>query len=306
MGGLHYAEAVRASVSVAILTSAMATAVLAQSPTDLARIQRSLEGLIARSGAEVAVVWQPLDQEDPTRGIHLNATTRFHAASMMKVPVMVELFRQVESGRMTLDDTLVVTNKFRSVVDGSPYELAATEDSDREVYRAIGRPLSYRALCEAMITVSSNLAANLLIDRLDPAMIRQTTAGLGAAGLEVLRGVEDQKAFDQGLNNSTDAASLATLFWKIGRGEAVSRAASTAMVDVLARQQFNDAIPAGLPKGTRVAHKTGSITRIRHDGGIVFAPRPYVLVVLSRGLDDAREADVLIAAVARIVDELAR
>lgn len=284
----------------------MAAVVPAQSPTEVARVQQSIEGLIARSGAEVAVVWQPLDQDDPAHGIHLNATAGFHAASMMKVPVMVELFQQVESGTFALEDTLVVSNRFRSIVDGSLYELAATEDSDREVYRAIGQPLSYRALCEAMITTSSNLAANLLIDRLGPAEIRRTTAGLGAAGLEVLRGVEDQKAFDRGLNNSTDASSLATLFRRIGRHEAVSRSASAAMVDILARQRFNSAIPAGLPEGTRVAHKTGSITRIRHDGGIVFATRPYVLVVLTRGLDDAREADALIAAIATAVDGLAR
>lgn len=297
----------RLSAPALVLASTVTAGLPFQTPaSDLDRARRSVETLAEEHGAEVAVVWQPLDEADPERGLRLNPTRRFHAASMMKVPVMVELFRQVELGRVSLEDTLVVTNRFRSIVDGSPYELDASEDSDGEIYRAIGRPLTYRALCEAMITVSSNLAANLLIDRLDPAVIRRTTAGLGAAGLEVLRGVEDQKAFDQGLSNSTDAGSLATLFRKIGRGEAVSRDASAAMVDILARQHFTEGIPAGLPAGIRVAHKTGSITRIRHDGGIVYASRPYVLVVLTRGLDDGDEADALIAAVARIVHPLAR
>ena len=124
-----------------------------------------------------------------------------------------------QNGDLKLDDTVLVTNRFRSIVDGSAYELSIADDSDAEVYRLAGRPIAYRALNEAMITVSSNLAANILIDRLDPAAIRRTMAALGASGIEVLRGVEDQEAFDKGLNNTTDASALATLFWKLGRGE---------------------------------------------------------------------------------------
>lgn len=262
----------------------------------------TLEGLIARSGADVAVVWRPLDPAaDVATSVRVGATTVFHAASTMKLPVLIELFRQAEAGRIGLDDTLVVSNRFSSIVDGSPYELSATEDSDGTVYKAIGHPMSYRALAEAMITTSSNLAANILIDRLSAVSIQRTTDGLGAAGMRVLRGVEDQKAFDQGLNNTTTAEALGALLWKLGRGEVVSRAASAAMVDILARQHFRAGIPAGVPEGIRVAHKTGSITRIRHDAGIVFADRPYVLVVLTRGLDDGATADALIAKISEAV-----
>ncbi|MEZ5318922.1 MAG: serine hydrolase [Vicinamibacterales bacterium] len=267
----------------------------------VADARRAITGLIEASGHEAAVVWRPL-AATPGSGpaIEINARTRFHAASTMKVPVMIELFRQAAGGRFSLDDTIVVTNRFRSIVDGSPYELSTTEDSDGEVYTQIGKPMSYRALCEAMITVSSNLATNVLIDRLDPAAIRKTMAALGASGIEVLRGVEDQKAFDRGMSNTTDADALATLLWKLGRGEVVSRDASEQMVAILSRQHFNEGIPAGLPPGLRVAHKTGSITAIRHDAAIVYAPRPYVLVVLTRGFDKPEEADALIAAISRI------
>ncbi len=109
---------------------------------------------------------------------------------------------------------------------------------------------------------------------------------MGASGMQVLRGVEDQKAFDAGKNNTTDALGLLTLFEAIGKGKAVSPKASTEMVEILQRQKFNDAIPAGLPAGTLVAHKTGTITRIHHDAGIVYAARPYVLVILTRGILD--------------------
>jgi beta-lactamase class A len=219
----------------------------------------------------------------------------------MKVPVMIELFTQARAGRLTLDDEVLVTNSFHSIVDGSPYELSASEDSDGETYKAIGKKLSLRALCETMITASGNLAANVLVERLGAKNIQTTTDGLGAGGMQVLRGVEDQKAFDKGLNNTTDAAALATLFEKLARGEVVSRADSAEMIAILKRQKHNEGIPAGLPAGIDVAHKTGEITRIHHDAGVVYAKRPYVLVVLVRGIDDQAASGRLIAEISRIV-----
>jgi beta-lactamase class A len=154
-----------------------------------------------------------------------------------------------------------------------------------------------------MITVSSNFATNLLIEKLDVEKVKATVRRLGADGMKVLRGVEDSKAFEKGLNNETTARGLLILFEKLGRGEAVSATADREMIEVLKRQEFRDAIPAGLPAGTTVAHKTGSITRIQHDAGIVYGPRPYVLVVLVRGIDDGNVAKKVIAAISRAVWE---
>jgi beta-lactamase class A len=225
----------------------------------------------------------------------------FHAASTMKVPVMIELFRQVHTGTMKLDDTIVIKNEFRSIVDGSPYKLSEGDDSDREVYAAVGTPMTIRRLCELMITVSSNFAANILIDRLGAANVQRTVVSLGAEGMQVLRGVEDQKAFDKGLNNTTTARGLLMLFDAIAHGKAVDAPSDSAMVEILKRQQFNDGIPAGLPAGTVVAHKTGSITRIHHDAGIVYGPRPYVLVILVRGIEDQKKSAALMADLSRQV-----
>jgi len=260
-----------------------------------------VRALIAASRAEVAVIVRPLDAPASADIVSIQPALVFHAASTMKVPVMIELFRQAEAGRLRLDDTIVVTNAFHSMVDGSPYQLSTSEDSDGETYKAIGRPVTYRALCDAMITVSSNLAANNLIEALGAKNIQATVDRLGASGIRVLRGVEDQKAFDAGMNNTTTAEALATLFTAIGRGEAVSRGASAAMIDILKRQQLNDGIPAGLPSGVQVAHKTGTITAIHHDAGIVFAARPYVLVVLVRGIDDQKISAKLIADISRAI-----
>jgi beta-lactamase class A len=150
-----------------------------------------------------------------------------------------------------------------------------------------------------MITVSSNFAANLLIERVGAENVRKTVTRLGADGMVVLRGVEDQKAFDKGMNNETTARALEVLLLKLAQGKAVSPNADAEMVAILKRQKFHDAIPAGLPEGTIVAHKTGNITKIHHDAAIVYGPRPYVLVVLVRGIQDDKVSGPLIASISR-------
>ncbi|MCL4811671.1 MAG: serine hydrolase [Vicinamibacteraceae bacterium] len=262
-------------------------------------LRTRLEARIARSGAEVAVAMRTVDGRTE---LLLAPDLEFHAASTMKVPVMIELWRQAAAGTLSLDDELVLVNEFTSVFDGSAYSLTAGDDSDSEIYTMVGTRRTLRDLCEAMITVSSNLATNVLVDHLGVERIRATVRDLGAEGMNVRRGVEDTKAFQAGLNNTTTARGLLVLFEALARGTAVSADASREMIDVLARQRFNNAIPAGLPPGTRVAHKTGSITRIHHDAGVVFGPRPYVLVVLVRGLADHTASAALIADLTRLVD----
>ena len=275
---------------------------LLQAPAPSA-LESSLRKTIAASGAEVAVAYRTLDGRSE---VLIDPDKVFHAASTMKVPVMIELFRQVNAGTIKLDDTIVIKNEFRSIVDGSPYKLSEGDDSDKEVYAAVGAPMTMRRLCELMITVSSNFAANILIDRLGAANVQRTVASLGAEGMQVLRGVEDQKAFDKGLNNTTTARGLLVLFEAIAHGKAAGATADAAMVDILERQQFNDAIPAGVPSGTPIAHKTGSITRIHHDAGIVYGPRPYVLVILVRGIEDQKKSAALMADLSRQVFDATR
>jgi beta-lactamase class A len=121
--------------------------------------------------------------------------------------------------------------------------------------------------------------------------------------MQVRRGDEEQKAFDKGLNNPTTARALLVLLERLANGRAVDGAADAEMVAVLKRQTFNDAIPAGLPAGLAVAHKTGTITRIHHDAGIVYAKRPYVLVVLVRGIGEQKQSAALIARLSRLAFE---
>ena len=273
-------------------TVALVAALLA--PDVTVEIQR----LIMASGADVAVAFRTLDGRDE---LLIQPDITFHAASTMKVPVLIELFRQARAGLLSLDDLIPVVNQFHSIVDGSVFTLDTGDDSDAEVYKHVGSSMSYRNLAEAMITVSSNFATNLIIEHLGAKNIQKTTDAIGAPDMHVLRGVEDDKAFQQGLNNSTTARALLTVMEAIARGKAVDQRASDEMVAILERQTFNNRIPAGLPKGIPVAHKTGEITKIQHDAAIVYADRPFVLVVLVRGLDDATAGSALTADITRVL-----
>jgi beta-lactamase class A len=270
-------------------------------PQPVQSLEATLQTLIARHPeATVAVAVR-----DPDGGHRLDLLSDrlFHAASTMKVPVMIEVYRQADLGRFSLDDSIQVVNAFRSIVDGSPYSMDLGEDSDESIYEQIGRPMSIRDLVYQMITVSSNLATNLLIDYVSADSVQATSERLGTARMQTLRGVEDIKAYERGLSNRATAADLATLLDALRRGTAVSPDADRAMVGVLLDQQFNTLIPAGLPGDVRVAHKTGSITEIHHDAAIVYPldGPPYVLVVLTEGIADEAVSAALAADIAAAV-----
>ena len=251
---------------------------------------------IKQSGAEVGVAFRTLDGKTEWFS---RADDVFHAASTMKIPVMIELFHQVREGKAKLEDPLVVKNEFHSLADGSLYTLDPADDSETDLYKAVGQTRTLNQLCELMIAVSSNLATNLLVEKLGVDDIRATVHALHADGMSVLRGVEDNKAYEKGMNNTTTARGLLILLEAIAKGEAVDSDSSCQMVEILARQKFNEAIPAGLPSGTRVAHKTGELTKVHHDAAIVYAPRPFVLVILVRGLAESKDSAALMADITR-------
>jgi beta-lactamase class A len=262
----------------------------------LAAAQAQIEKRIADSHADVGIAFRTLDGKSE---YFFHADGPFHAASTMKVPVMIELFHQVQEGKLRLNDSITIRNEFHSIVDGSPFKLDPAVDSETELYKADGQVRTVAQLCELMITVSSNLATNLIIEKLGVENIRTSVNLLHADGMHVLRGVEDQKAYDKGLNNTTTARGLLILLTAIAENKAVDASASQQMVETLERQKFNEGIPAGLPPGTRVAHKTGEITKIHHDAAIVYAPRPFVLVILVRGIEDIKQSSALMTEITR-------
>lgn len=233
--------------------------------------------------------------------LELNARESFHAASTMKTPVMVEAFNQRAAGKFSLDDSVVVYNRFKSIADGSPFSLNPENDSDQTLYRKIGQRVTWRDLLYLMITESSNLATNMVIDQVGAKRVAKTLRDIGATDIQVLRGVEDGKAYDRGLNNTVTAYDLRLIFERMACGDLVNETASKAMVRILMDQRHRGIIPAKLPDGVQVANKTGSITQICHDSGIVFLPdgRQYVLVLLSGDLEIS-EARSTLATVSRL------
>lgn len=235
--------------------------------------------------------------------LFLNEKESFHAASTMKTPVMIEVYKQAKAGKFRMTDSILVKNEFKSIVDGSLFSLDIHDDSADGMYKKIGQKMTIYDLTYQMIIVSSNLATNILIDLVDAKKANATMREFGAKDIQVLRGVEDDKAFKLNLNNSVTAYDLQLIFEKIAEKEAVDDAASEAMIGILLDQQFNEVIPAKLPKEVKAAHKTGSITGVQHDSGIVFLPdgRKYVIVLLSKGIPKGKSSIGVLADVSGMI-----
>ena len=263
------------------------------SPKSVDQLKTDIENDISGEEGTFAIWFQHL--QNPDQHFAINADTLFHAASTMKTPVMIELFRQAEAGQFDLSDSIKVENKFYSIVDGSEFQLTLNPDGDDPFERRVGEMATLYDLNHAMITYSSNLTTNLLIRLVGAEETTQTMRDLGAENIQVLRGVEDLKAFDQGLSNRTTAKDLGIIYEHIANGTAVSTEMDSLMIEVLKDQYYQDVLPEYLPEEVVAANKTGFITGVRHDSGVFYLPdgQSYVLIFLSKNLpDEDRGRDV--------------
>jgi len=248
-----------------------------QNDDRLTKLHADVEAITASHQGRFAVVFD--EYVNPNNRLGINEQMVFHAASTMKTPVMAELWRQASLGERSLDDSILVRNTFFSIVDGTPYQMDISRDGGDDLYSAIGEKRTIRDLTFDMITVSSNLATNILIEEADAKRVTEFMRSLGADSIQVLRGVEDMKAFDAGLNNRTNAYDLALLFrYLLDLGSDADD-----MMAILKEQTFKDMIGAGVPIDAQVASKSGSITNTAHDSGVVIMAdgRKYILVILT-------------------------
>ena len=267
--------------------------------TDVQQLKEQIKSFIANQGT-ISVAFRDLVTGEE---IMINESETFHAASTMKTPVLIEVFKQAKEGKLSLSDSIRIRNEFQSIVDGSMYSLNPADDSEQKMYGLVGKKKALKDLVNDMIIYSSNLATNTVIELVGAKNVMNTMRELGANHIQVLRGVEDGKAFEKGLNNTTTAFDLLVIFEAMARGKAVSPGASQQMIDILLHQQFNKMIPARLPTTVKVAHKTGNITGVLHDSGIVFLPNghSYVLVLLSKNIDNEETATNLLAGISEMV-----
>jgi beta-lactamase class A len=235
----------------------------------------------------------------------INSARWFHAASTIKVPVLLGVYEAIEQHRLEPHSRVHVRNRFLGIVDGRPFRVPYEHDANAEVHAALGRMLTVHELAEHMIVTSSNLATNLLLDLVGIEAARASLARLHVSGIDLQRGVEDEVAWEAGINNRVTAAGLCNALRLIEEGKAISTEASRAMLDILHQQRFRSGIPAGLPEDARVAHKTGEISTVAHDAGIVYLDGrdAYVVVILTEWAPDVNGRQETIARISRAVYE---
>jgi len=283
-----------------ILICFITSSVFAQTRQSMADLKQKISAELQKHKGTYAVAFKDLSTGEE---LLINGYDSFHAASTMKTPVMVEVYKQAAQGKFSLTDSVTIKNEFRSIVDGSAFMLDSIQDSDHELYRQLGHKRAIRDLVYEMIIVSSNFATNLIIDLVDAKKVTQTMRDIGAKDIQVLRGVEDTKAFQKNLNNTVTAYDLKIIFEGIANGKIVDQKSCDAMIKILLDQKFNDVIPGKLPKEVRVAHKTGSISKVQHDSGIVFLPdgRKYILVFLSKDWEDEKSNKKMLAGISEMI-----
>jgi beta-lactamase class A len=229
----------------------------------------------------------------------------FHAASTIKLAVLLGVFAAIHRGKLLPQSRLHVRNRFRSAYDGRSFRVLSERDADSEVQAAVGRTMRVSELARHMIVRSSNLATNLLLDLLGISFLQQVLDDYQLAGVDLRRGVEDELAFEHNINNRTTADGLVQLLRLIAEERAFTPELSHTMLDILHDQEFRSGIPAGLPAVARVAHKTGEISTIAHDAGIVYLPKrkPYVVAILTEWEPETTGRSPTIAAASYMIYE---
>jgi beta-lactamase class A len=268
-----------------------------RSPNELQARFAELEALAGARALAVAIS----DFESGSRFAY-HGDRWFHAASTIKLAVLVGVYGAIHRGDLLLQSRVHVRNRFLSAYDGSPYRVRVDRDANAEVHGEIGRTLRVSELAEHMITSSSNLATNLLLDLVGLDVLQKTLERFGLEGIDLRRGVEDELAYQHDINNRVTAKGLVGLLSLIEEERAFTPELSRQMLDVLHRQQFRSGIPAGLPPEARVANKTGDISTVAHDAGLVYLPlrKPYAIAVLTEWEPSATGRSTTIAAASYI------
>lgn len=238
-----------------------------------------------------------------------DAARLHYSASTMKLPVAIAMMRAVEDGRLALDQPVTVHEDFASAYQGEPFAVHRDDDDAPATWDHLGSQVPLRWLAEQMITLSSNLSTNLILELTGvPAADRALADALGDVDGErsvLRRGIDDRPAQLHQISNLMSAADFAAVLIAVGNDTAASPSSCAYLRDLLAANGWNGQIPAGLPSGVRVEHKNGWDISIRHDAGIVRPAdaEPFVLSVFTMSELDDDAAQRWIADVAAVAWE---
>lgn len=252
----------------------------------LRALQADLEALIKDSETRFAIAFHDVASGEE---VLIGADVEMHAASTIKVAIMLRLFQLIDLGKLDLEQPVPVHNSFKSIVDGSPYQLEVTAAEEPRLHEALGQNRSLRRLIEAMMIDSSNLATNLLLELADPVATTAAMRSLGACKIQVLRGVQDLLAFEAGRSNTSTAADMLKLVLAVAESPGFSESARQTMLAIMRRCAHREMIAGGIPAGSRavVANKTGRISSVEHDAAFVVLAdgTRYGLVIYCDGID---------------------
>ena len=275
-------------------------------PQNLDALRQRIDAAARKSDARAIAV--ALHDAESGAELQYDADRWFHGASTIKIAILLAVYGEIDRGRLAPQSRLHVRNRFLSAYDGSPFRILADRDADSEVHASIGKTMRVSELALHMIAMSSNLATNLLLDLIGLEAVQRTIERFGLTGLDIRRGVEDEKAFEHDIVNRVTANGLVGLLRLIAEERAYSPELSREMLDILHQQEFKKGIPARLPRDVRVAHKTGDISSVAHDAGVVYAPgrKPYVVAILTEWAADAGSRSPTIASISHAVYDYLR
>ncbi len=262
---------------------------------DLEDFRVRISELATGLGGRVAVSILDLESGE---GLGINQSESFPAASLVKIPIMVEVFRQASEGLLRWDTWVEIG--------------AEDQVTGAGVIHALAPGIRFRAsdLVKLMIVVSDNTAANILLDMVGIDAVNETMQRAGLHGTRIYNKLQIVPVGRQG-GNVTTAEDMTFLLAALSRGEIVSWDACRRMVDIMKRQQFKEGLPSRLPveKGAvvgacpswQIAHKTGSLSNAFHDAGIVFLPnRAFVISILTRDVTESWQACDFVGRVCRM------
>ena len=275
-------------------------------PQNLDALRQRIDAAARKSDARAIAV--ALHDAESGAELQYDADRWFHGASTIKIAILLAVYGEIDRGRLAPQSRLHVRNRFLSAYDGSAFRILADRDADSEVHASIGKTMRVSELALHMIAMSSNLATNLLLDLIGLEAVQRTIERFGLTGLDIHRGVEDEKAFEHDIVNRVTANGLVGLLRLIAEERAYSPELSREMLDILHQQEFKKGIPARLPRDVRVAHKTGDISSVAHDAGVVYAPgrKPYVVAILTEWAADAGSRSPTIASISHAVYDYLR
>ncbi|MCR2043487.1 serine hydrolase [Anaerosalibacter massiliensis] len=213
--------------------------------------------------------------------ISFNENQLFIAASVIKIPVLVETLKQVENGNINKDHKVKVLKKYKVPSCGA---LTYMHD-DLEV--------TIEDLYTLMIIHSDNTATNMLVDMLGMENINNTLKDLGCNNSKINRLLFDAKAQNEGIENYITPYEIGYLLEKIYDGEIISKSISKEIERILKLQRLNHKMPYLLPQNIEIGHKTGEDCGITHDVGIVYSKKPFIFCFASNNIDVIKAEDLL-------------